>query len=241
MPFKKTATIPKGMLIEKASLVSVGIRSREIDSLVDSLNEWAKVHRSQPTNLDGDKSEDKDLSMVFSPGPVKASKWQYAVIKQGKNKKPPSWMASWQRFVANESPQTIALEQGEGKKPIQVPTVINHLQQALVHGYSIDLSRLEKYTQFPTQRQWEQLEQAEAASGTNVVGDPLISGVNGEKFSLTECLRPIVGDEIADKNFKSRTEAEQELFSAWSKRLTWYMALKRVGIVPKFSAAPSWV
>lgn len=69
----------------------------------------------------------------------------------------------------------------------------------------------------------------------NVAGDPATSGVNGDKFTLTEFLRPIMGDAFVDTPYSERTDEDKATFGRWCKLLKWYMAFRRVGYTPTFS------
>ena len=87
----------------------------------------------------------------------------------------------------------------------------------------------------PTQSEWDQLQQAEATTGIDVTGDPNTSGKNGDMFRMTDVLRPIIGDRVADMSSTGRSETEKKEFSVWCDRLKWYMALRRAGYEPRFS------
>ena len=67
-------------------------------------------------------------------------------------------------------------------------------------------------------------------------GDPSTSGPHGNsKFTMTEVLRPIMGDAFVDNPKEERTDADKAKFSTWINLLKWYMCLKRVGINPAFT------
>ena len=227
------ATLPRGIRVDKCALVSAGARARELDSLADILNDWAERYR--PRSEEAALSQSKtDAAMVFPVGPVKPTlKWAYAVYKPNKKTGLASWESSYQRFENGESPQAIAMSPANGK-PIQVATVVSHIQAGFELGYEVDLHRLASYSMLPTKGQWVQLEQAEEGKEINVVGDPTISGADGDTFTLTDLLRPIMGDEFSDTPYQERSEEGREKFSSWCQLAKWYMLLKRTGMTPKF-------
>jgi hypothetical protein len=69
----------------------------------------------------------------------------------------------------------------------------------------------------------------------SVVDDPNTSGIGGNKFTMTEFLRPIMGDAFVDTPYSERTDAEKATFGHWCDKLKWYMALRRVNYEPSFS------
>ena len=114
-------------------------------------------------------------------------------------------------------------------------TVVGYILEALLHGRDVDVTRLVKYLSPPTESEWMQLEEAEALTGMNVAGDPDKSGMNNERFTMTEFLVPIV--DAASKPFSERTEEEKEQFAYWCNKLKWYMPLKRIHFEPTFSSS----
>lgn len=225
------ATMPPGVKLQAASLEAAGVRTREIGSLVAQLGAW--VERMQPAPTVSKTPTTKSAPMVLSK--IATNKvWQYAVYKPQKKTGMTAWEQSYARFDKGESPQTIAMTPTNGRQPIQVKTVVGHILDAIVQGRSVDMTRLVEYMPAPTQDDWEQLKQAEVTTGMDVTGDPNTSGKDGEKFLMTDLLRPIVGNRVADLPFTERSEAEKEDFLLWCDRLKWYMALCRAGYEPRF-------
>jgi len=128
------------------------------------------------------------------------------------------------------------MSQESGKRPIQAKTVVGHLFDAILHGRTIDLTRLVGLMPPPTKSEWVKMESAEHESGMDVMGDPEHSGSNGGKFLLTDFLRPILGDALTAKAFAERSDEEQATFGYWCDRLKWYLTLRRVGFEPKFAS-----
>jgi len=225
-----TASLPSGMQIEKDSVMAAGVRTSQIDGLVQLLNGWADANR----HLKPAQSavvEKSDPKIVFTSQATK--KWVHAVQS---TKRTPAWVASYERFQKGESPQTIAIKPSPGKKPIQVATVVGHILDALVHGHLVDLARLAASSKTPTKKKWEEFRAAEMSSGIDVSGDPSKSGRNGERFGIYDFLRPIVGDTIVDKDRENRSDEEKALLSTWCESLKWYMALRRSGYEPSFES-----
>ena len=228
------ATLPKGMHVDKSALVSAGARSRDLDSLVDILNNWSDRNRSPSPDNAPDNGHEEDKHMVFIPGPnTPVSKWQYAVYKPNKKSGKAAWESSYERFTQGESPQAIAMSPVNGR-PIQVATVVGHIQDGFTLGREVDLQHLSNYSTPPTKIQWYRLESAENEMQMSVTGNPTTSGAEGSTFKLSDILRPIMGNEFADKAYNERTEEEKEKFSHWCQLLKWYMMLKRGGVTPKF-------
>eukprot|EP00980_Cylindrotheca_fusiformis_P003510 scaffold781_cov132-Cylindrotheca_fusiformis.AAC.29 len=232
------ASLLPGSQVEEAALVAVGVRSRSVNDLIYLLNAW--VERShQNSHIAG--QEEAELPMVFPSGLIKPPKWKFAVLKLGKKNKEPSWMQSYTYFAkGKDTVQEIAMSKLK-TSPVQVQTVVGHLQQALELGYPMDLSRLLQNTNAPTKLEWEQLEKAILEMGMDAVGNPETSGVDGGKFVMTDALRPIVGTNICDKSYKERSPEEQELLRFWYCRLNWFCSIKRVGLVPSFGTVPSMI
>lgn len=226
------ATMPAGMKLDAEALRSVGVRSKEVDSLVRSLSSW--VDANQPM-IDSKISAEQQM-VLDANGTQPPKKWEYAVYKPNKKTGLATWEMSYIRFTGGESPQIIAMSQLDGKQPIQVKTVVGHILEGFVQGRKVDLHRLQEFLAPPTQTEWEQLQIAESTMGMDVAGDPSTSGRNGDKFAMTDLLRPIVGDALADTPFKDRSEAEQLTLSNWFDRLHWYMAFRKVGFVPSFGS-----
>lgn len=228
------ASMKPGFKAEPSALIAAGVRTRELDSLVETLNQW--VEEAQPAS-DNDAESNDDAKMVFPAGvPVTPQKWEFAVYKPIKKTGKASWESSHERFLNGEHPQTIAINPTNGK-PIQMATVVSHVLDGLVQGRPVPLDRLAQFLPPPTKSEWEQLREAEDATGMSVVDDPNTSGRGGSKFTMTEFLRPIMGDAFVDTPYNERTEEDKALFGNWCNALKWYMALRRVGYEPTFSDA----
>lgn len=227
------ASMKPGVKVEPDALVAAGVRTREIGTLVDAVNTW--IEEAQQASGENVGSVD-DAAMVFPAGApfVPHAPWEFAVYKPMKKTGKASWESSHERFLNGEHPQTIAISPENGK-PIQMNTVIGHILDGLVQGRQVPLDRLATFLPPPTKSEWEQLENAEAATGMNVVGDPNTSGPGGSKFTMTEFLRPIMGDAFVDTPFNERAEEDKERFGHWCNAMKWYLALRRVGYEPTFS------
>jgi superfamily II DNA helicase RecQ len=223
------ATMPRGVKVEKTSLEAAGLRSREIVALVQLLGQW--VDEAQPATSSA--TLDHQSAAMILTETHDSSPWAFAVYRPQKKTGLAVWEQSYVRFAAGESPQTIAMTPTNGK-PIQVKTVVGHILDAIAYGRKVDLRRLVDFMVPPTQSEWDLLRAAESSTGLDVTGDPNTSGVNGGKFLMTDFLRPIIGDHLADLPFTDRSESEKEVFGTWCDRLKWYMALRRAGYEPTY-------
>lgn len=227
------ASMKPGLKAEPSALIAAGVRSREINSLVDTLNQW--LEEVQPASANTGESTN-DAAMVFPSGEsfAPSKPWDYAVYKPMKKTGQASWESSHERFLNGEHPQAIAMSPVNGK-PIQMNTVVGHVLDGLVQGRPVPLDRLAQFIPPPTKSEWEHLREAEAATGMSVVDDPNTCGPGGNKFSLTEFLRPIMGDAFVDTPYTERTSEDKARFGHWCDKLKWYMALRRVNFEPTFS------
>jgi hypothetical protein len=225
-----TATMPAGIKMDAASLEAAGLRTRETVSLVTKLGGW--VNMVQPAAASAKASS--GAVMMLPEGELQGTKWYYAVYKPQKKTGLATWQLSYNRFARGESPQTIAMSPGDGKKPIQVGTVAGHLFDAVIHGRSVDVRRLAEVAPPPTKDEWERLKTAEMTTGMDAAGDPGTSGKDGESFKMTDFLRPIMGDQFADTPYTERSEPDREKFGLWCNRLKWYLAFRRIGYEPEF-------
>jgi hypothetical protein len=226
------ASMKPGLMAERDALISAGVRTRELDSLVVALNEW--VSEVQPGSGDTETSGN-DAPMMFPEAPFAPKKaWEYAVYKPIKKYGIAVWESSHQRFLDGEHPQAIAMSPANGR-PIQMNTVVGHILDGLAQGRPVPLSRLAQFLPAPTKSEWEHLSQAEVTTGMSVVGDPETCGLDGSKFTMTEFLRPIMGDAFFDTPYADRTDEDKVKFGQWCEKLKWYMALRRVGYEANFS------
>lgn len=230
------ATYPSGVKVAKSDLIAAGARTRELDSLVNILNNWIDRHciAKHPSDANANYNGADDLPMKFPhSGHVEGKKWDFAVYKPHKKTGKATWESSYERFQAGESPQAISMAPANGR-PIQVMTVVGHIIEALLHGRPVDLQRLSTISTPPSKNQWIELEQAEELSGMNAAGDPSCSGLGGKFFSLTDFLRPIMGEAFIDTPRDERSEQERATFGDWCRQLKWYLSLKRCGVEPIF-------
>jgi len=233
-----TASLTPGLKLDKESIVASGVRTRDVDGLVAVLAAW--VEDAQPSNTSSSIKSAKAGQMVLSflnadPNENRVTAWRHAIYKPNKKTGKAVWEVSYERFISGESPQTIAMSQGPGKKPIQVRTVVLHLLDAIVYGRNVDLSRLSPFLRPPTKKEWLLLRSAELSTGMDVCGDPDKCGRNGEGFTMTEFLRPILGDQIVYRSYAERSDAEKDFITTWYDLVKWYMALRRVDYEPTFS------
>lgn len=106
----------------------------------------------------------------FPPGLwTPPSPWPHVSHKRGRSGEL-SWEASHRRFIAGESPQTIAMSRPSGP-PIQVATVVTHILTGLLHGRPTDVGRLfaEAAMALPTDAEWKALDAALIATGTDAL------------------------------------------------------------------------
>ena len=230
------ANLGPGQAMTKESLIAAGVRSNGIDDLTDALGEWTDEYKAaSPGGEKGDGASATPMRFdgdgTFAPsGP-----WRHSVYKPNKKTGKATWELSYDRFMGpqGDSPQTIAMTQPSGK-PIQVSTVVGHLLTALAQGRKLDLSRLADSSAPPDRDEWDELERCSAETGLDVTADPATSGVDGERFSMKDFLRPIMGDEFVGKDYKERTPEESAKWNRWCGLLGWYMAMKRVGATALF-------
>mmetsp|Transcript_5438 Transcript_5438/g.9689 ORF Transcript_5438/g.9689 Transcript_5438/m.9689 type:complete len:1007 (-) Transcript_5438:883-3903(-) len=228
------ATLPSGVKVGRSDLLGAGVRSRELNSLVDIINDWIERHKEsilRDDSVSGGSSQhgDQDPPMVFPSGLVEGQKWAFAVYRPQKKTGKAVWESSYERFAKGESIQAIAMAPENGR-PVQAMTVVSHIHEAFVQGRSVDLQRLSQMSKPPTRSEWAQLEQAEESTGMDAVGDPSNSGVGGEKFLMTDFLRPIMGDDFIETPREERSEEDRTRFGDWCNLLKWYLSLKRAGM-----------
>lgn len=221
--------------VEKEALLAVGVRSKELDSLLLSLHQWTDEVQPaaiSPTNASAGTSR---INMVLPELFTPKRPWEHAIYKPNKKMGLAYWESSHNRFLAGEHPQAIAMSPEDGK-PIQVATVIGHILEGLVMGRPTPLKRLASVVGSPpTQDIYNRLVECESLSGMDPVGMPDTSGRGGNKFLMTDFLRPIVGEELIDKPFAERTVKEKTELKKWFAALNWYIAFRRTGFEPTFA------
>lgn len=214
--------------VDEEALRGAGVRAQGADKLVAQLSKWTEENQKQQTSLDQGTSEKKMVLSVVSPN----KPWKFAIYKRVKKTGLASWESSYLRFRNGESVETIAMSPANGR-PVQVQTVVGHVLEALVQGRSVDLRKLAKYAVLPTQEQWQRLEECQDL--VDVTADPGSAGPSGDRFTLTEFLRPIMGDGFVDTPHQERDEADKAKFGQWCSTAKWYMSLKRAGHEPSFA------
>ena len=219
--------------VEKEALLAVGVRSRELDSLVQTIQQWQGYFDIVSTSSVNDTSIMSQMVLPDMFTPPRA--WEYAFYKPMKKTGLASWESSHTRFVAGEHPQAIAMSPVSGK-PVTVATVINHIMEGLMQGRSTPLKRLASFTNpLPRKDVYDRLIECESMSGMDPVGFPAVSGRDGETFLLTDFLRPIIGDVLADKPYSDRTLDDRAELKKWFAALNWYITFRRIGYEPCFA------
>mmetsp|Transcript_3408 Transcript_3408/g.4926 ORF Transcript_3408/g.4926 Transcript_3408/m.4926 type:complete len:389 (+) Transcript_3408:1155-2321(+) len=226
------ATMPAGCKVEREALVTAGVRTRAVDTLVTTIGQWIdEFHTKTEENLD---VYDGAELMVFTSKmfvPPNGA-WKYAVYRPNKKTGMATWESSHTRFANGETAQTISMAPENGK-PIQVKTVIGHCWEGLIQGRPTPLHKLAEFTPPPTKAQWDRLRECEIESGIDVTKDPSTCN-NGERFTMTAFLNPIMGPDFATTPYEDRSPEDIKKFGEWCEALKWYMALKRVGAEPQF-------
>ena len=195
---------------QEDALAALGLRSSSAKSLGAAVTKAiADLGIAQDVGAGGAGGAGASV-MQLPSGITKPKPWENAVYKQGKTLKP--WEISYERFSQGQSVEAIALNQldakGNPKRAVLPSTVSSHLLTAMQHGRALDLARLaseiKSSSPAPTEREWEQLDEAAAVSGVDVLQPDAYK---------KQLLAAIVGDELADS--KERTEAEQLLCQRW--------------------------
>lgn len=226
-------TATSKVALDEATLVSVGVRVKEKSGLAVKLRMWHEAHKV----FEEKESNSQSRSEMVLHHLVPQSKWRFAVYRPVKKTGKTAWEASYERFNKGESPHAIAMSQSSGR-PIQATTVVGHILDALTHGRGIDnASILGEYCSAPTKEEWQLLEHAEVAAGIDVCGDPAISGKDGERFSVKDLIRPMVGDHVLEIPYTDRTEEQKSELNKWYDKAKWYLALKRSSITPVFKGS----
>ena len=211
--------------------MAAGVRSREINGLVAVLGEWVETCQPKMQVNTGGGSSTNDRPIRISQIPTRPP-WKFASYKPQKKTGKAVFELSYDRYVQGESLESIAMNPAPGRPPIQVKTVAGHVIDAIVHGRQVqDVAGIVSVFPLPTRSEWQQLEEAHAATGMDAAGDPDKSGVDSGKYTLSDALRPIC--KAVDIPKDDRTESDRAVLNHWFDRLKWYMALKRGGIEPQ--------
>ena len=208
-----SASSPTPMVAE--ALEAAGVRTAGLDNLVEILRNWLEETTSSVTSTSTDSAStfvEKINRITFPRGETDfiltpEKPWEFAVYKPNKRTGVAAWESSCQRFFQGEHPQTIAMNPINGR-PIQVNTVVGHILTGLTHGRSVPLQRLSEVIMPPSRVEWDHLREAELKAGLDVVNNP--------RLSITELLRPIMGDDFVEQPRESRTQVREycHLFSA---------------------------
>jgi len=236
------ASMGVGVRVNKDALFAAGVRSGGLDALVTTLVEWMD-EKNKKNEVEG-SGNNKTASgtgkvtrpMSFQTHTFKPSKsWEYAVYKPNKKTGLATWESSYNRFLAGEHAQTIAMTPANGR-PIQVGTVVGHILDGLTHGREVDLKRLSSESTPPNEEEWDKLLMCESETGFDITGDPSTSGVDGGHFVMKDFLCPVMGNAFVMKDYTERSEEEKAEFSKWCGVLKWYMSLRRAGYIPSFDS-----
>ena len=201
----------------------------------------ALVVQTAVTDLGLRKSQEANESVIPLPrgawGP--ATPWSFAVYRPAKNGKPKAWELSYDRFTKGESVGAIATNQANGKA-IQTTTVVKHLLTALTFGRRIDLQRLHDQGKAalpipcgaPSEATYDRFDAALAAAADEV-------DVLGSETYPFAALARAFGDpvaDIADIDYKDRSEHQNALYTQWGNDRAWWESLKRAGYDPAISS-----
>jgi hypothetical protein len=232
------ASLKTGTL-EREALLQVGVRSGGIDDLELTVTSWLEeTRKNNNSSLNRYGSTDPNVAtscqMILLEENFKPSKsWDFFVYKPNKKSGLAAWESSYNRFMAGEHIQTIAMSPVNGR-PIQVSTVVSHIFDGLVSGREVNLRRLNAVATFPNKAEWERLEEMEKESGIDVTANPDVSGKDGGPFRMTDFLTPVMGPDFASKEFSDRTEEEKTIFNKWCSLLKCYISFRRSGYKPCF-------
>lgn len=102
--------------------------------------------------------------------------------------------------------------------------MVGHIFSAVQAGKPVELQRLAVHAPPPSRDEWEQLADAEARTGVDVVKD--------DKLNKTNLLAAFLPE--AEKKFDERTERDKALLAHWFPLVDWYVSLRRVGHAPSF-------
>eukprot|EP01062_Namystynia_karyoxenos_P084590 TRINITY_DN99_c0_g2_i2.p1 TRINITY_DN99_c0_g2~~TRINITY_DN99_c0_g2_i2.p1 ORF type:complete len:959 (+),score=244.40 TRINITY_DN99_c0_g2_i2:164-2878(+) len=133
------------------------------------------------------------------------------------------WERSYERWVAGESVEGIAMNQDSGAPKLPV-TVVGHIFSALIFGKAVDFGRLP--VDFPSKAQWDAMENAAEMAGL----DP----VTQADLSRKDILRGVLGNGV-DEERAHKSGAQKFTEMEWYRRVDLWLLLKRVGCPVTFA------
>lgn len=212
------------------AIKSVGVRISGAEELAKIIQKAKEEMKGAGENAEAEERTrgEPDSTMELPVGSVTPPrKWPAAVYKPGRRGAKVSWELSYERFLENESLQSIAMRPASGA-PIQTNTVRGHILTAWTFGKPVDLQRLfrESEAVLPSEAEWRQLEEAAAANKVDFSAD----------IRLKEILPLILGDKV-NREPSLKSDADKELEREWYERMRIWEAFRKVGYVPSFAGA----
>ena len=219
------------------TLRNVGVRVRGVEKLaaqiassIAELNMPAAGAGVASGTADGSQSGDPGKPLVLPRGAWQPSapwllaeeaSWSTKVTKKGMKKA--NWLLSYERFSRNETCETIAMTQPSGRS-IKAATVSGHVLIAMTHGKRVTFDRFAPphITELLAETMWEELEKAATLIDLNCM--------TTAKFTMTELVGAIIGEEKMAVPFADRDPALKEEISTWYERVRWWSALKRANV-----------
>ena len=155
-----------------------------------------------------------------------SEKWPLFEYKPQKKSGMASWESSYNRFMAGDTLQAIAMNPTNGRTLV-VTTVFNHVLQGLEMGKEVDLKRLMKEypNPLPTASTWREIQQSITLSGI----DPLTTTKITKKELLLNVANVNV-TEALEQEFKARTEEQTSLCKHWFAWLDLVITFTRTNI-----------
>ena len=209
------------------AIKSVGVRISGAEELAKIIQKAKEEMKGAGENAEAEERTrgEPDSTMELPVGSVTPPrKWPAAVYKPGRRGAKVSWELSYERFLENESLQSIAMRPASGA-PIQTNTVRGHILTAWTFGKPVDLQRLfrESEAVLPSEAEWRQLEEAAAANKVDFSAD----------IRLKEILPLILGDKV-NREPSLKSDADKELEREWYERMRIWEAFRKVGLRPFF-------
>lgn len=210
--------------LDSDALRSAGVRV--VIGLVDVLAKWFDETGGNKRET---VSSGSGLPMLFREEEIftPTAAWKFAQYKPSKKTGLASWESSYNRYMAGEHPQTIAINPANGRA-IQVNTVIGHILDGMLLGKPINLARLSCITGFPNSEEWKILEDAEKVMDLDVTDDGI---------KLGDLLTPIMGEEFFAKEYQDRNDDERGKYSKWCALAKPFFVFRRVGYIPSFGSS----